>query len=636
MKIRKFIFYNSILVVILLLSAGAGAWSYYKLRLFDSNLVVVNELGHRLVDINSEFLAFQIQPQAAASQLTHTLNQFDIDIETLNLDSSQAIPLAALNQQDERYRQAFYSKSKYIVSRLEQLIRVEVALQFVQKAMPNSLAQNVDNYSKQQLVDVIIDLLSSDGVKPSEERSAPLSIYADNYYNLVVDQQQIVGELLTADNFAYIHITENYYINRINQSLLGMIIGGVIAIICAGILFYRYLYRSYVREQRSNQQLEIAREQAEAASEAKSLFLATMSHELRTPMNGVLGMAQVLSSQITNPQQREMLSTIVDSGTHFVTILNDILDFSKSDKDKIEFAKEPFFLTELINPIVATYKPICDAKGIRLVVNNSVDPDIELLGDESRLRQVIYNLVSNAAKFTHQGEVVFNLSLDADHLKVEVIDTGVGIPLRSQPTIFDPFVQSDSSISREYGGTGLGLAIVDKMVEGMNGTKGFDSDEGEGSHFWVSIPIESRVAAAKQPTLDSQRVVQEESGTLHILIAEDNKVNAMVAKKLCKDLGYTSEVAVDGEKAVELVKQRSFDLILMDHHMPNMTGLEATKVILGELKLAIPIIVCTADGFEETKQQFIQAGATDYIHKPIKKDRLAESIGGIKVLQQLN
>lgn len=582
MKIRKFIFYNSILVVIFVLAAGASAWSYYKLQLLDSNLVVVNKLGHRLVELNSEFLAFQLNSNRAASDLTYSLNQFDIDIDALKLDSTQPIYLAALNPQDERYRQEFYSKSKQVISRLEQLIRVEVALQFAQQAVPNSLTQNIDNYTKQQLANVIADLLGTGGVKPNEGRSAPLSIYADNYYDLIAQRQQIVSQLLTAETFSYIHLTENYYIYRINQSLFGMILGGLVAIICTGILFYRFLYRSYVREQRTNKQLEIARKQAEAASDAKSMFLATMSHELRTPMNGVLGMTQILTSQINNPQQREMLSTIVESGTHFVTILNDILDFSKSDKDMIEYVEEPFSLTELINPIVATYKPVCDAKGIRLTVNNAISPAVELLGDESRLRQIIYNLVSNAAKFTQHGEVVFNLGFDSGELKIEVIDTGIGIPIESQPSIFDPFVQSDSGISRQYGGTGLGLAIVDKLVAGMNGTKGFDSCEGEGSHFWVKIPLESRLAVMETKQSADAEITQSPPQSLNVLIAEDNKVNAMVAKKLCKDLGHTCEVAVDGQKAVERVKQQSFDLILMDHHMPNMTGLEATKVILGQ------------------------------------------------------
>jgi PAS domain S-box-containing protein len=378
--------------------------------------------------------------------------------------------------------------------------------------------------------------------------------------------------------------------------------------------------------------LRLAVDRADTSNKAKSTFLATMSHELRTPLNGILGMAQILESSVTQTQHKEQLSILLESGNHLLSLLNDILDISKIEEGKLELEAIDFAISDLCSPIVTTYSSICTEKGVGFVLDNQLEIGKCYRGDKSRIRQVIFNLLGNAVKFTNSGKITLTLTNASikdskdEVLSISVKDTGVGIPPERLGTIFDPFTQAEASTTRQFGGTGLGLAIVKKLARIMNGDARVSSELGVGSEFVVTMqltPAESVKEEQKsQVSLDDQALAQ----SLNILLVEDNKVNALVAKTFCTKQGHQVEVAVNGHDAVEKVKQQRYDLIIMDNHMPVMDGIEATRVIREELGSKTVIFGCTADVFKEAHDNFIAAGANHILTKPLQKESFIDAL----------
>jgi PAS domain S-box-containing protein len=378
--------------------------------------------------------------------------------------------------------------------------------------------------------------------------------------------------------------------------------------------------------------LRLAVDNADASNKAKSTFLATMSHELRTPLNGILGMAQILESSVTETQHKEQLNILLESGNHLLSLLNDILDISKIEEGKLELEAIDFAISDLCSPIVTTYSSICTEKGVEFVLDNQLESGKSYRGDKSRIRQVIFNLLGNAVKFTRDGKVTLTLSSTKrengkdETLTISVKDTGVGIPSERLSTIFDPFTQAEASTTRKFGGTGLGLAIVKKLANIMNGDASVTSEPGVGSEFVVTMQLSPAEAVKKQQkahvSLDDQALAQ----SLNILLVEDNKVNALVAKTFCTKQGHKVEVAVNGQEAVEKVKQGHYDLIIMDNHMPVMDGIEATRIIREELHSKTVIFGCTADVFKEAHDNFIAAGANHILTKPLQKESFIDAL----------
>jgi len=377
-----------------------------------------------------------------------------------------------------------------------------------------------------------------------------------------------------------------------------------------------------------NEALIEERKKAEAAVKTKSEFLSTMSHEIRTPMNGVLGISQIIASQTKEPATQENINIILDSGQHLMTILNDILDFSKAEENKLELEVAPFCFNQVMQPVCSALQPMADEKAIRLLTENEIPHHIELLGDCARLRQILFNLGGNATKFTNDGHVLIKADLDkaTSELILTVTDTGIGIPEEKHAHIFNSFEQADASTTREFGGTGLGLAIVKNLVDLMSGEIHLNSAPGLGTRFEITLPITWREKELADSSNTPDSFTSTDIMPLNILLVEDNRVNAIVAKGFCENYGHQVSLAENGVVAINLLKSERFDLVLMDNHMPEMNGIEATRYIRKFLGLNILIFAYTADVFREAHDSFIEAGADHVLTKPLQQESFLDAL----------
>jgi len=392
-------------------------------------------------------------------------------------------------------------------------------------------------------------------------------------------------------------------------------------------------------------ELTTARDAAEEANVVKSQFLANMSHEIRTPLNGVLAMAQVLSTSALNPTQAEQLEVIQKSGATLLSVLNDLLDLSKIEAGRMELEAAPFDIEEVAQGAYATFTSVANTSGVSFSM--SIDEAAKGLwrGDSVRVRQVLYNLISNALKFTNHGEVRVEIAgvsrPGGKALSVSIRDTGIGIAPQALSTLFDKFIQADNSMTRRFGGTGLGLTICKQIVELMEGSISVESQLGEGTQFQVLLPLAwlGPVSPLPAPPSAAQQVEANILEGLRILAAEDNATNQLVLKTVLHSLGLQPVIVNNGRQAVEVLSRERFDLVLMDIQMPEMDGVAATREIrrreTGAGMARTPIVALSANVMKHQVAEYLAAGMDAHLAKPLGIAELYDTLLSVRAARPL-
>jgi signal transduction histidine kinase/CheY-like chemotaxis protein len=423
---------------------------------------------------------------------------------------------------------------------------------------------------------------------------------------------------------------------------------GILILLLAGLAWRSKIQR---REEKAlkklNEQLQLARQQADSANLGKSQFLANMSHELRTPFNGVMGLLDLLQKTPLNPEQSDLVQVANDSANHLLMLLNDILDMSALEAGKISLHMEPVHWPSFLRGIQAIFQPLAAQKNLHFEIHNQFEEELWLETDSTRQRQILFNLITNAIKFTEQGQVILHVRRFDDEekrpwMELRVQDSGIGMDEKALGQLFQRFFQVDSGLSRQFAGTGLGLQISLSLARLMGGDITVHSLPQQGSTFTVVLPL--RLGVPPQPTAalpmaspaKAEVLAPGLNSSVRILVAEDNPVNQKYLSLILARMGYQAKFCDNGQQALEAVVQAEFDLVLMDIHMPVMDGLSATRAIraMAGPKSQTPIIALTADVLQDAKDQAKAAGVSGFIAKPIKPEELELVINNMLASEQ--
>ena len=396
------------------------------------------------------------------------------------------------------------------------------------------------------------------------------------------------------------------------------------------------LQQEIARRVATEAQLQAAKSQAESLSRAKSEFLATMSHEIRTPLNGIMGMLQLAQSMPMDSELKDFLDNALTSSRSLLRILSDILDISKVEAGMLDLVEEEFDLEEVIRPIVTSFSDVAARKGVRYEARVEPGLPARLAGDPSRLRQILFNLVGNAIKFTTNGQVLLEV-YPLPHcprpgwvnLHFSVTDTGIGIPEDKVGHIFGMFTQVEGSFSRRFGGTGLGLAIVRQLVGLMSGSLSIASELGHGTEMHVTLPLRAHAApgASARNRARSRAIRTNAQPSNRVLVVEDESMNRLTAVRFLQHLGFEATGVADGLEALDLLARTRFDVVLMDIQMPDMDGLEATRRLRSgsaALNRDVPVVALTAHAMSGDRDRFLAAGMDEYLTKPMDMGALRE------------
>ncbi|NOI95103.1 MULTISPECIES: ATP-binding protein [Vibrio] len=596
----------------------------------------IRELGHEVLEMRDHITNAALTGTSDPYQMSEDLVILEKELQQLreiyqgkNIHSAffKDLPTAQLLER-------FYNASMSNLDTLDKLVGLSVARQFILQSLTQQLTKSSSTRTAVNNADIEIqsELLASILVGGIRHQNSGINSELANLYKTFTElnqqQSQLLSQVLSAHSMEYIEHIEHRFTDLQDQ-LKGVIVKLIIVLAFLTLVFSFAIFILRVFElKRNNLSYQEAANRAQKASEAKSLFLATMSHELRTPMNGVLGIAQIIKEDSQSADTRKQAQIIIDSGQHLVTILNDILDFSKVEQGKMELELSPFSVTDVVTHLDKTLTPLATDKGISFVIKDNIPTNIQLLGDSARTRQILFNLAGNAVKFTESGKVEVEFEIaptTPPSVNIMVSDTGIGIAEDKVDHIFTAFEQAELSTTRKFGGTGLGLSIVKQLVELMGGTIDVSSQLNVGTRFTISLPLEMH-ELAKQATEQASTSINKTLKDFTVLLVEDNKINAMVIKKFCESINMTVENAYDGLQALDKLAINQYDLIIMDNHMPNMSGIEAIQKIRNELKLTTVIFACTADVFKEAHDEFLVSGANFVLTKPLQKNSLQNAI----------
>jgi signal transduction histidine kinase len=399
--------------------------------------------------------------------------------------------------------------------------------------------------------------------------------------------------------------------------------------------FFKSFYQTHVKERELNRKLQVALSEAQEATRMRSDFLSSMSHELRTPLHAVIGLINVLSVEKPRKDQEENLAILRFSAENLLALINDTLDFSKMNADKVLLNKAKFNLNLLLQNIFAAHHAKVQQKNINLQLDMDFENSVHVIGDQTRLTQILNNLISNAIKFTDaEGLVEISVKTKSRNEKsilllFSIRDTGIGIPKNKHDIIFEPFLQANNNITKRYGGTGLGLAIVKRLIELHDSSLKLQSEENKGSVFSFEISYDLAIVEELPPVTAAHQNNVIDISALNILIAEDNIINIMLLKKILDQWNCNYSIANNGLEALEMVKPGTFDVVLMDIHMPVMDGFEASRQIreLPDVKVSkIKIIALTASSAVDIQQSFSYAYLDDYLTKPFSPHLLKEKL----------
>ncbi|HCG5235064.1 TPA: response regulator [Vibrio parahaemolyticus] len=626
---NKFRLVNSCLFIAMLVACTFAYMAHINSKSMQQLHSALSEVGHQLIEERDVIVNQYAIKERKNFELTKSLVDIEVEAEKLadTFDNAVWFPISPNRQKIQQTLAKFEQRVIQTTSQLDMLIGVQVENQYALLMLLDIYEEEFSTHiGETQLDKHYVEFFSRDLVNQSGEQSESGANFLGRLHESDKKIELLTNELLDHNYFVFVEEAEHSLLDLAqNEARFTWLFVFVAVMLLVGSFLYQLQYRMHNLKQ-LNSELEAETDKAERAAKAKSSFLAAMSHELRTPMNGVLGISQLIAEETKEPVTKEHIKVILDSGQHLMTILNDILDFSKVEENKLELEKAPFHLEQVLTPVCCAIQPLTDEKSIELIVENDVPNNTEFTGDCARLRQILFNLAGNAVKFTNEGHVLIRTELNSEdkQLLIIVSDTGIGIAPDKQGRVFNSFEQADSSTTRRFGGTGLGLAIVKKLTELMGGSITLKSVEGVGTQFIVTLPIPWN--ESEKPSPQHTPVQTRSTQNLRILLAEDNRVNALVAKGFCEKLGHTVDVAENGLVAVEKARDNDYDLILMDNHMPEMNGVEATRFIREKLRVKTLLFAYTADVFREAHDHFIAAGADHVLTKPLQRESFADAL----------